>query len=92
MTRHATLLKVRETCFRIAAKKAHALASVSVMPDHVHLALRGNIEHSPLEIGLGFLNNLAFALGYNRCWSEEFYIGTFGEYDLASIPGVGSGR
>lgn len=88
MTRHENFQKVRDTCFRIAAKKGHTLAAVSLMPDHLHLALRGNIEHSPLEIGLGFLNNLAFVLGYNRCWSEEFYVGTFSEYDLRAVRGT----
>ena len=88
MTRHESFRQARDTCFRIAAKKGHTLAAVSVMPDHIHLALRGNIEHSPLEIGLGFLNNLAFVLGYNRCWSEEFYVGTFSEYDLRAVRGA----
>ncbi len=41
------------------------------MPDHIHLALKGNIALSPEEIALGFLNNLAFVMGYNRVWKDE---------------------
>ncbi len=80
--------KIKEACPRIAAKKGYDLAEVSIMPDHVHVALRGNIEHSPMEIGLAFLNNLAFVLGYNRVWSDEFYVGTFSEYDIQKIGGT----
>ena len=85
MTRGETFRTVRSTCFQIAAKKGHRLASISVMPDHVHLSLCGAIEDSPMDIGLAYLNNLAYVLGQNRCWSEEFYVGTFSEYDLAAI-------
>jgi len=79
--------KIREACPRIAAKKGYELAEVSIMPDHIHLALRGNIEDSPMDIGLAFQNNLSFVLGYNRTWTEEFYVGTFSEYEVQSIGG-----
>ncbi len=55
------------------------------MPDHVHLALRGDIEHSPYEIALAFQNNLAYLLGQVRFWNEHFYVGTFSEYDMGAI-------
>ena len=44
--------------------------------------LRGNIDSSPLDIALGFQNNLAFAMGQVRIWQEGFYSGTFSEYDM----------
>jgi REP element-mobilizing transposase RayT len=40
------------TCELIARKKRYATSVRSLMPDHLHLALRGNIEHSPNEIAL----------------------------------------
>ena len=83
----ASFRKIHETCPRIAAKKGYALAAASIMPDHIHLSLRGSIEHSPMDIGLAFQNNLSFVLGYNRVWSYEFYVGTFSEYDVQSIGG-----
>jgi len=87
IARKESFRKIREACPRIAGKKGYDLAEVSVMPDHVHMALRGNIEHSPMEIGLAFQNNLSFVLGYNRVWNEEFYVGTFSEYDVGKIGG-----
>jgi len=70
---------------RIAERKAHKIAWISVMPDHLHLALRGNIDSSPLDIALGFQNNLAFAMGQVPIWQEGFYAGTFSEYDMGAI-------
>ncbi len=70
---------------KIAEKKGHRVAAISTMPDHLHLALRGNIEHSPVEIALAFLNNLAYALGQVRMWQDGFYAGTFSEYDMDAI-------
>jgi REP element-mobilizing transposase RayT len=88
MARRESFRKIREACPRIAAKKGYDLAEVSVMPDHIHIALRGHIEQSPMEIGLAFQNNLSFVMGYNRVWSDEFYVGTFSEYDIQTIGGT----
>jgi len=87
MTRHETFVCVRDESVAIAKRGGHEVAEISVMPDHVHLALRGNIQQSPLDIGLEYLNGLSRALGNNRCWSEEFYVGTFSEYGVDKIMG-----
>jgi REP element-mobilizing transposase RayT len=80
-----TLLKVRDTCLRVSAKKGYGVSAVAVMPDHLHLALRGAIEHSPEDVALAFLNNLAFAVGQRRLWESGYYAGTFSEYDLDAV-------
>ncbi len=49
------------------------------------MALRGNIEHSPQDIALAFLNNLAYAMGQNAIWQSGYYAGTFGEYDMGAV-------
>lgn len=54
------------------------------MPDHVHMALRGNIERSPEEIALVFQNGLARSAGC-KVWQDGFYAGTFSQYDLDVI-------
>jgi REP element-mobilizing transposase RayT len=76
------LAKIRDQSFRIAEKKGHGISRLSVMPEHVHFSLRGNIEHSPQEIALAFQNNLAHCLGRAPVWRETYYVGTFGEYDM----------
>jgi REP element-mobilizing transposase RayT len=81
----AQLRVLYECALRIAEKKGHRIASISVMPDHLHIALRGNIDSSPLDIALGFQNNLAFAMGQVPIWQDGFYSGTFSEYDMGAI-------
>jgi REP element-mobilizing transposase RayT len=76
---------LRDQSFRIAEKKGYAIASLAVMPDHLHVALRGNIEHSPHEVALAFQNNLSYALGRGRIWQDTYYVGTFGEYNIGAI-------
>jgi REP element-mobilizing transposase RayT len=82
------LALLRDTCDRIAAKKGYAISTLSLMPDHLHIALRGNIEHSPVEIGRCFQNNLAYAVGSYRLWADGFYVGTFGEYNIGAVRKV----
>ena len=77
--------KVKSTCFRIADKNGEAIARLAVMPDHIHISLKGNPKISPVEAGCSFLSNLAYVLGNNHCWNDEFYVGTFSEYALNEI-------
>jgi REP element-mobilizing transposase RayT len=77
--------RIRDQSFHIARKKGYAIFCLSVMPDHLHVALRGNIRHSPQEIALAFQNNLAYALGQVRVWRHTYYAGTFSEYDMQAV-------
>ena len=72
-------------CLKVAKKKGYAISTRSVMPDHLHLALRGNIEESPEGIALSMMNNLAYAFGNNPLWQFSYYVGTFSEYDMAAV-------
>lgn len=80
-----TLATIRDMCIKIADKKSYAISRVSVMPDHLHLALRGNPKQSPNEIAYAFQNNLAYAVGRKPLWKETFYAGTIGEYDMNAV-------
>ncbi len=81
----ATLLKIRDTTLRVCAKKGYRACMLAVMPDHLHLAVRGAVAQSPEEIALAFLNNLAYVLGQRRWWEAGYYAGTFGEYGMAAV-------
>ena len=81
----ARLATLRDWSFRIAEKKGYRISRLAVMPDHLHAALRGNIQQSPQEIALAFQNNLAYALGQVRIWTDSFYVGTFGEYHMGGV-------
>jgi len=82
ITNRKALEIIKEYCFVIANKKECEIARLAIMPDHIHISLRGNPKLSPNDIGFAFLNNLSFVLGYNRCWKNEFYVGSFSEYNL----------
>ncbi len=79
------LAKIRDGAFRIADMKGYAIGAASVMPNHIHLALRGDYQRSPHEIALAFQNNLAYLLGQQRVWQENYYVGTFSDYDMWAI-------
>lgn len=84
ITTVAQLCLLRDAVDAVAAMNGHAISSLALMPDYLHVELRGNIAHSPAEIGRCFQNNLAHAVGSHRVWADEFYVGSFGEYDMDS--------
>jgi len=87
----ATLALIRDTALRICVKKGYGASALAVLPDHLHLALRADIEEAPESVALAFLNNLAFALG-QRPWRQAgYYAGTFGEYGMAAVRARGLG-
>jgi REP element-mobilizing transposase RayT len=83
-TEDSWLNKIRDQSLRIAEKKGYAISRLSLMPDHLHMSLRGNIEHSPEQVALAFQNNLAHILR-TRAWRDTYYVGTFGEYDMNAV-------
>ncbi len=83
--REDKLEQIRTYIPKIAQKQGCAIAHFSILPDHIHIALKGNPELSPYEIGLSFMNNLSYVLGFNWTWRSEFYVGTFSEYALSKL-------
>lgn len=84
ITHPGKLAQVRDAAFATATATGCRIAAVSIMPDHTHTALRGNIGHSPEKIALAFQNELARVMGC-RAWQDGYYAGTFSEYDLDII-------
>ena len=68
---HGMLATIYDGAFRIAKAKRYAIGGISVMPDHVHVAIRGCPQHSPHDIALTFQNNLVYLLGQKRLWQEN---------------------
>jgi len=84
ITNPEKLGQLRDAAFVVAGEIGCRIAALSVMPDHVHVALRGDIDRTPEEIALAFQNGLARAAG-GRVWQDGYYVGTFSEYDLEVI-------
>jgi len=85
MTMKNTFDKVANCCFAIAHKKGYEIAELSIMPDHIHISLRGKLSDSPADILSSFMNNLWHCLNVGICWNYECYAGTFSEYSLGQI-------
>ncbi len=67
-----------------AGETGCALKAFAPMPDHVHVAARGNPERSPLELGEALWRCLNRAAGCGLM-SDKIYVGTFSEYGLGTI-------
>ena len=84
---------IREEYFRrtrvmlegVAHKKNRLLSRIGFLADHMHWTLGCNIDDAPLEVGLSYLNNLAFAHGMRPVFQFGFYAGTFGSYDMGAV-------
>jgi REP element-mobilizing transposase RayT len=70
---------------RTAEKKKHLLSKARLLPDHIHLTLGCDVKESPMEVALGYLNNIAYGHEMKPIFQYGFYAGTFGEYDLGAI-------
>jgi REP element-mobilizing transposase RayT len=83
--REEVLGAVHAMVLRASRARGHLLGNVGILPDHLHLEIGCGLEESPLEVALGYLNNLAYAQGMKPVYQYGFYVGTFGEYDLGAI-------
>ncbi len=72
-------------CRELGKQNGYRIAVLSAMPEHLHVALRGNIEKSPEDIALSFQNYLAESMGRYRIWQDNYYVGTFGEYTIGAV-------
>lgn len=84
--RDEVLAGLRDMVLRAADTKGHRLSRAAIVPDHIHLTVRCQLEESPEEVVLGYLNNLAYACGMRPVFRFGYYVGTFSEYDLGVIP------
>lgn len=84
--RSSVAQKIHDTILAASAVKQHRLSRAAILPDHIHLALGCNLEESPQQVALAYMNNLAYVCGMKRVFKFSFYAGTFSEYDLGVIP------
>lgn len=69
-----------------AAQARPGVHSLAVMPDHVHLAVRGPSAQSPDEIAAGLRDALNRAAGCSL-FDPRIYAGTFSSYPLSHVRG-----
>ena len=74
-----------ETCQAIALDRGYQIAAISVMPDHLHLGLRGSVADSPERIALSYMNESCRSLKVTGLWRPSFYVGTTGVYNMNAV-------
>lgn len=75
-----------ETAGRIAsACRLSSVARGTVMPDHLHLAIKANPKESPECVARAFQEITARAVGMLGFWKDTYYVGTFGEYGMKAV-------
>jgi len=80
------LATTRTMVLGVSAKYNHLLSRAGIVADHVHLTLGAQPKESPAEVALRYMNNLAFASGMKPIFEFDYFVGTFGEYNLKVIP------
>lgn len=70
---------------RVATKYGYRLSRVGLLPDHIHLTLGCPVDHSPEDVALRYLNNLAYAVGMTPDFQFGYYAGTIGDYDRGAV-------
>ena len=79
------LTKSLDMIQRTARKKGHLLSKARLLPDHIHTILGCYVTESPMDIALGYMNNIAYGYGMKQMFQNSFFVGTLGEYDLGAI-------
>lgn len=70
---------------RLAHKRQWQLSRVGIVANHLHVLVGCGVSDSPLDVGLAFLNNLAYVDGMRPNYRFGFYVGTFGSYEREVI-------
>jgi len=78
--REDVLQRVHDMIVRVCEGNGYRLSRAGILADHVHLVLGCPIQVAPDEVGLGFLNNLAFAQDLRPIYQFGGFVGTVGEY------------
>ena len=68
-----------------AACRLPSVAKCSVMPDHLHLAVKADPTKSPEQVAHEIQEATARAAGMLGFWKDTFYVGTFGEYGMGAV-------
>lgn len=81
---------VQKMILKACKVKNWRLSRAGILADHVHVTIGVSIDVSPLDVGLSFLNNLAYVHGMRPMFQFGGFLGTFGEYDYRAVVSEGS--
>lgn len=81
----STAVRIRNGFLKASSGAEWKIAKLSMMPDHVHVAVRGAINRSPLEIGEEMREATCAEAGTHGFWMSTGYVGSFGSYGMGAV-------
>jgi REP element-mobilizing transposase RayT len=79
---------IRQALLRHAQACRCEIAEGSIMPDHIHLAVRGLPDRSPADVFTGFKDAASAALGRSAFWQAGGYAGSYGVYSINDLKNI----
>lgn len=83
--RDERLRGVQKMIIGACGAKKWLLSRAAILADHVHVVLGCTLDVCPLNVGLSFLNNLAYVHGMRPVFQFGAFLGTVGEYDQHAV-------
>lgn len=80
-----TAAKIASALRACAADRGGNIVKASLMPDHVHLAVKGQPAASPGDLLENIRRVSGNAVGTQGFWMPSGYLGTFGPYGMGAI-------
>jgi REP element-mobilizing transposase RayT len=77
--------RIRRAIRVTADRHQHLLSRAGLLSDHVHLVLGINMDQSPLDVVLPYMNNIAWLFDMQSVLRHSCFLGTVGESDLGAI-------
>ena len=68
-----------------AKKYACSVSRLSILGDHLHATIRFHYDLAPGELAIACMNNVAYYHEMLRLWTDSYYVGTIGSYDMNAV-------
>ena len=79
------LKKTRDGILATAKKYGCRVSRLSILADHVHATFQFHYDWAPGEIAIACMNNVAYCHDMLPLWTNSFYVGTIGSYDMNAV-------
>ncbi|MDX1927528.1 MAG: transposase [Pirellulaceae bacterium] len=78
------LQATQQTILKTAAEQNCQVSRIGILADHIHATVRFHYKLAPGELALALMNAVA-QRHRMRLWSDSYYVGTIGPYDMDAV-------
>lgn len=79
------LKRTQDGILATAKKYGCGVSRLSILADHLHATLKFHYDLAPGEIAIACMNNIAHCHDMLPLWTNSFYVGTIGSYDMNAV-------